>query len=128
MMDREILFRGKSLLTGKWVVGDLSNVVHDGPVYVFPKDGYDSPDFYEVDPATVGQYTGLKDADGNRIFEGDILKSSLGWRFVATWDDENARFLGWTIDGERRIAYVDQVPAAKVVGNIHDNPELLEGE
>ena len=82
---------------------------------------------HRVKPLTVGQYTGLKDRNGKRIFEGDILKAPLGDRFivfVVEWDKENGRFLGFTSD--RHIMYAGREPKAEIIGNIYDNPELLE--
>jgi hypothetical protein len=52
---REILFRGKRIDNGEWVEGDLLYHVHDGEVYVFPSNGYDSQDCYKVDPETSTQ-------------------------------------------------------------------------
>lgn len=127
---REILFRGKRIDNGEWVEGDLSYHVHDGEVYVFPGNGYDSSDNYEVDSETVCQYTGSTDRNGRKIFEGDILSAHLDNQHPEdityvqiTWDG-----FSWCI----RESTEDDVMAEydcnifEVCGNIFDNPELVE--
>ena len=125
---REILFRGKA--STEWVYGDLRHI-NDGRVAV-RKDGEIYP--YEVIPETVGQYTGLKDKNGKMIFEGDVVycKSRLDnanmvvifecgqFRMVLS---ENYRSYQ-TNSGFYDINCFDK----EVIGNIHDNPELLKGE
>lgn len=138
---REILFRGKRLNGDGWVYGDLSYHVHDGEVYVFPEDGYDSPDCYEVDPSTIGQYTGLTDKNGVKIFEGDIVRYiyepgegfwNANQLSVIVWE-----YTGFMLDGiigTNKFALLQgwlvSVPCDKnffeVIGNIHDNQELLK--
>jgi len=130
---REILFRGKQLYGDGWAYGDLSSIVQDGRPYIFPADGYDSPDFYEVDPATVGQYTGLTDKNGVKIFEGDIVRSGgFGYpdkhqerTYKVKYSTECARFLTILPNG---VFNPTGFQDCEVIGNIHDNPELLEGE
>lgn len=135
---REILFRGKA--GAKWVYGDLWHL-NDGRVTV-RKDGELFP--YEVIPETVGQYTGLKDKNGKKIFEGDIVELydknndikmkacvefgnpnkeyNWGYQLVATGETiPNLDILLW-VEMEDTGAFIE------VVGNIHDNPELLKGE
>lgn len=68
--------------------------------------------------------THLKDRNGKEIYERDIIESTRGYRAVVEWVDDG-RFLGRTKD--RSIVYVGQEPAVTVIGNIHDNPELLTG-
>ena len=121
---RDIKFRGKRTDNGKWVCGFyIKDIWGDGEsCYIY----YDCED-YEVDPATVGEYTGLKDKNGVEIYEGDILRSSLGWVFPVEWDEENARYIGHVMrDGEWYVCYVGREPAAEVIGNVHDNPELAK--
>ena len=124
---REILFRGKTR-TGKWVYGDLIHYV-DKPVIKEVGE-------YWVISETVGQYTGLTDKNGKRIFEGDIVKH------FNNSDDEfdigviyfDKTFLEWrrTTNGNFHKGCVDTYKinttcTYEVIGNIHDNPELLKG-
>lgn len=92
-------------------------VVDEG-YYFGQEDGCDS--------IILMQYTGLKDKNGKEIYEGDIFRTSLGFVAVVKWDDDNGRFLGFIAGRERRIMYVGREPAVEVIGNIHENPELLE--
>ena len=89
-------------------------------------EGYKIPADFPIDPATIGQCTGLRDKNGTLIFEGDIFKTA-DIIAVVEWEKEG-RFLGFTINGERKIVYINRVPLVEIVGNIHDNPELLEGD
>lgn len=76
---------------------------------------------------TVGQYTGFVDPKGNRIFEGDILKNRYH-TFLVVYDDN--RFIGTSskldvFDNDRTLVYIGS-QSLEVIGNIYDNPELLE--
>lgn len=133
---REYLFRGKRLDNGEWVEGDLSQDRDLGTAYVQGFDYYcdecglqREPFGFEVDPETVGQFTGLTDKNGRKIFEGDVCLDSTGWVFVVIWDSDNGRFLGRHSKprGDTYICYVGRVPAVEIIGNRWDNPELLEG-
>lgn len=126
MKMREILFRGKRTDNGEWIEGCLLNfpentyiVLHDKKVFY----NAERPAF-EVVPETVGQYTGLTDKNGRKIFEGDILI----WGFeiyVVTYIEEYGQFLGTNGEAKYEITPTDD---AEVIGNVHDNPELLGGE
>ena len=129
---REILFRGKRLDNGEWVYGYY---VHIGPVscqrtYIIPE--YASALYVnEVDPSTVGQYTDLKDKNGKRIFEGDIAKVLQGKdKDIAYVGFENGAFMLYPKTGniyERTLwEYWYNDWDVEVIGNITDNPELLE--
>ena len=129
---REILFRGKRTINGDWVYGYY---VHIGPVscqraYIIPE--YASSLYVdEVDPSTVGQYTGLNDKHGKRIFEGDIAKVLQGKdKDIAYVGFENGAFMLYAKTGniyERALwSYWYNDWDVEVIGNITDNHELLE--
>ena len=129
---REILFRGKRMDNGEWVYGYY---VHIGPVscqrtYIIPE--YASALYVnEVYPSTVGQYTGLNDKHCKRIFEGDVAKVLQGKdKDIAYVGFENGAFMLYPKTGniyERTLwSYWYNDWDVEVVGNITDNPELLE--
>ena len=132
---REILFRGKCCTTGEWVEGFLGiEVPDDYVIQQFSFDEYfasECIDQYSVKLETVGQYTGLTDKNGTRVFEGDILSGYLDElfpeeesRYEVIWHD-----YGWHIRSNGLLDTPDNdwlKENFEVIGNIHDNPELLE--
>lgn len=139
---REILFRGKSIEDNKWVYGDLIREKKSfgkicTRIYRTTNNGWE---LIDVDSKTVGQYTGLNDKNGNKIFEGDIIKQyfkkldskypeynycfyDIGGVF---WHPHQVRFL------RTSKLFTDTYPKMfdhyeyEIIGNIYDNPELLE--
>lgn len=86
--------------------------------------------WFNVDSATAGQFTGLTDKNGNKIFEGDIVDIYGDEVYgVVVWDKETAKFL-IIEDYEKNIATFDDYKGEDlvVVGNIHDNADMLEGD
>lgn len=128
---REILFRGKRLDNGEWVEGNLFVSDTDGRTYILAGSRIVTID-WEVDQSTVGQYTGMKDKNGKRIFDGDILRSCYDNLYPDDGSIEVVKWLlnGWHIQqGEYPPDAMDGdgvMPYSEVIGNIHDNPELLE--
>jgi len=142
---REILFRGFSTDSGKWVEGFL--VQTQSNTYIIHPGWYNDDLFIslyniidKVDPATVGQFTGLTDKNGKKIFEGDILKYQMNIRtaIVGRVAFVSGAFVFESEELEREcdIAFAsfadDEISfpqhCIEVLGNIHDNPELLNAE
>lgn len=130
-MARKIKFRGKSLNTGIWEYGDLNTLFYNHPrIYTISRK-------ISVDENTVGQFTGLHDKNGKEIYEGDIIRSlnSKGEPIIhhIIYDNEEAGFIAalkGSVKGDFGYGkcYQQWITECKkeVIGNIHDNPELLK--
>ena len=126
---REILFRGKCKTDNEWLYG-FPYVTRKNAVKInWYCSEFGSMKTDEVDPETVGQYTGLTDKNGTKIFEGDIVERfSDGEQAVISWLKYSAcfglSFGGWCCGFDD---YDDNLPSDfEVIGNIHDNPEILK--
>lgn len=142
---REILFRGKDI-KGNWYEGLLTHNIAKDEWYISNKAGI--PTAYQVRPETLGQYTGLTDKNGVKIFDGDILHFG-DKNYLVFWNDECFQWqirirkdgfsfpiyhgqdtgcpvecitLGWVA---AEIPIIGTM-STKIVGNIYDNPELLK--
>lgn len=150
---RQILFRGKCTDTGRWYEGQYIHL--HKTTYCFKEDYDRNPDndihqivFEEmsdwglpnrhlrayVNPETVGQYTGLTDKNGKKIFEGDVLcfEDSTGRKYYGA-----VKYGGWNCDccdgvygfiTEKGLVDMRDYSSSYIAGNIHDNPELLEAQ
>lgn len=137
---REIKFRGKTQ-EGEWVYGSLcTNPYDDDDVEIVDHSEVFLPR-ESVLPDTIGQYTGLKDANGTEIYEGDLVKSAFSERVVGmvAWNTNGYFYIleSFFINedyeeqdrrplGEMLRLSIENTPCNfTVIGNIHDNPELM---
>ena len=125
---REILVRGKRLDNGEWVEGYLLkecnyatcswNLAIEYKTDRFGKFAYDVA---EVDPETLGQYTGLCDKNGKKIFEGDIIEIR-NHVYCCCWDEGNLEFI---LINEKESIGMGYAASSRmnVIGNVYDNPK-----
>lgn len=123
---REILFRGKRVDNGEWVVGDLLQW-HDDYCQIVRTDNRGGK--FIAAPETIGQYTGLKDANGNKIFEGDIVKDQeirlFGKVVFSKAENDTGYMIEDVVYGLQN--YNGFWNCVEILGNIHDNPEMIKG-
>lgn len=144
---RKVLFRGKRVDNGEWVYWDALGMIVN--IATGERDGTSRyiAQLPPVDPATIGQYIGRTDKNGNWIFEGDIVKNirKSAWMGVeelveqiifCEWNSEHCAFVFSDnvpnpIDvcfGRPTLTFIDNdIKDIQVIGNIHDNPELVGG-
>lgn len=129
---REILFRGKRMDNGEWVYGDLMHKHYNFDTKA-TKVIHNNVMKYKVIPETIGQHTGLTDKNGKRIFEGDILAftdrlTRVEWHdYCGCWDCIYIKSVnGYSTKADKRVPSKWK-HNGEIIGNIHDNPELLKG-
>lgn len=117
-MTREIKFRAKTTQDGEWVYGLPYKTTADGKVwcitYYKEHGGMSAPN---VDKKTIGQFTGLKDKDGKDIYEGDIVESHR--------ESHEITFGAGCFGTKTKEGFITYSTSWSIIGNIHDNPELL---
>jgi uncharacterized phage protein (TIGR01671 family) len=141
---RDILFRGKTVVDKKFVYGYVFRTRKSS--FIIDKhweeiDYYKAPirhvaDMIEVLDKTVGQFTGLLDKNGNNIFEGDILIDELEYnenekvfhvaRIGETGANRYGCFLDFCGNGKNWVPFISYFNRMEIIGNIHENPELLD--
>ena len=128
---REILFRAKRIDNGEWVEGNYvkAELIHEDGYEHYIIETMRRGKTYEIDPETLCQYTGLKDKNGNRISENDIVSGYFNHKKIT----------GFIKYGSNAVYYIEREGSygihldnsedwLEVIGNIFDNPELLKGE
>ena len=135
---REIKFRAKGKDNGDWVYGDYCSIPNPNILFINSDNEIDTE---EIDPKTVGQFTGLHDKNGKEIYEGDILEFITKRKYGFLYDGVKVRikvefgkfnpmndtlydFIGFHTNDSSIQYYLEY--GCEVVGNVHDNPELLK--
>lgn len=135
MIMREILFKGKRIDNGEWIEGYYCPCVFGRfpcrPAIIIKEDmdnGHWHPE--EIIPSTIGQYTGLTDKNGKKIFEGDVVNFKTTAYFFKNcrinYESQFARFCA--IDNKGYEYPMDKTFNYEIIGNVFDNPELLRSD
>ena len=134
-MNNRYLYRAKRTDNGEWTYGYLYGIWERK--YILWGMTNDVPNMVEVDPSTICQCTGLRDKNGKLIWENDIVDASLGWWDASgsaghdspiikvEWDDGYCGFTPFA-DYDCDCGVYIESNKVKVIGNIFDNPELLD--
>ena len=134
-MSREILFRGKSIGMDIWLYGKLFNYGLTAPSNVpcisvcVPTSWKEAYNYYRVHPNTIGQYTGLKDKNGVKIFEGDVVIIGEKLKAKVIYYDGAFRMqseFSPTLINTTDMGYMMREFSVRIIGNVHDNPELIK--
>ena len=149
MAIREVIFRGKRADNGEWIEGSLLGIDWcDKPSTYSIAPNTPVSVFYSVIPETVGQYTGLTDKNGVRIFEGDIVRATIeraercqspriengvigydciGMIGLILYKDKNGENVWSDFFNELSLSGLIEDYYFEIIGNIHDNPDILKG-
>lgn len=118
---RTFKFRGKGIKSGQWFYGSV--VPFGNSAYIFKMFRLLRMEHAEVDPATVGQFTGLFDKNGKEIYEGDIVRHDENSKcYSIIYEEPMFRFA----PNDDCFAFLNHPELLEVIGNIHDNKKLLE--
>ncbi|ECB9394472.1 hypothetical protein AFS60_10660 [Listeria monocytogenes] len=129
---RAIEFRGQNI-NGHWAHGNLAIIkekLDRAEIGTYISNSAGAPFAYQVRPETIGQYTGLKDKNGKKIFEGDIVNCKFFDRMVGDIAGViNFIDCVWAVSDfkNKRLYQLIDVDNIEIIGNIHENPELMEG-